>query len=684
MSEVIQIPKIKPKESVAEEDSVIKESNKDVKESILVPKINPLEKIKKKTAVKPKKRKFNKFFKIAGGVSLVLIVFAIVLGVLFYRVYQKAIIVRDSVNSLIAAGNEQDIERIKQELSNTKNSIDDLSKTYKSVSWLKFVPFAGGFVKDGEHGLNAAQYGLEAGEIVVATIEPYADIIGFSSNSDDAESPTETTQDRLDFVINTIPEIIPKADELSEKVGAVRAEIDQINPDRYPEELAGYQVRSLVKRGVEAVDLGAELVTKGKPLLEAVPYLLGVEGPRTYLILFQNDKELRPTGGFLTAYSIATVEKGKFKPVASSDIYNLDARYTPSIRADDPVITYLKGPYLISRNYRLRDLNWSPDFSESMKVFVEEAEKAGITDIDGVIAVDTQLLVYLLDVLGPIGVPEFGDFSTEIIPECNCPQVIYELESFADIEGPVVWDQDGSGKIIFAPANIDNRKKIIGPLMNSVLSNALGQPKDKLAPMFEAAFKSLMEKHVLFYVFDEKSQSAIEDFGIGGIIDEYNGSGDYLHINDANLGGRKSNLYVTQEVMQEIEIAKDGSVEKTLTITYKNPEKHDGWLNSVLPNWVRIYVPKGSELISTEGLEDKKDPYEEFGKTVFAGFFELRPEGLSKVVVKYKLPFKVTDKEYRIFLQKQPGTDTPLYIINIGKKEEELFLKTDKELRFKI
>ncbi len=684
MEEIIKIPKISPKENEVEGKEPGQDSKIGEKKSVLVPKINPLEKIKKKTAVKPKKKKINKFIKIAGGVSLLLIVFVIVLGVLFYRVYQKAIVVKESVDSLMVAGEEQDIEKIKQELSNTKNSIDDLSKTYKSVSWLKFVPFAGGFVKDGEHGLKAAQYGLEAGEIVVAIIEPYADIIGFSSSSDDAESPTETTQDRLDFVINTIPDVIPKADEISEKVEAVRAEIDQINPDRYPEEFAGYQVRSLVTRGVEVVDLGAELLIGAKPMLEVAPYLLGVDDPRTYLVLFQNDKELRPTGGFLTAYSIATVEKGKFKPIASNDIYNIDIRYTPSIRAADPIITYLKGPYLISKNYRLRDLNWSPDFSESMKVFVEEVEKVGITDIDGVIAVDTQLLVYLLDVLGPIGVPGFGDFSTEIVPECNCPQVIYELESFADIEGPIVWDQNVPGKIIFAPPNIDNRKKIIGPLMNSILANALGQPKDKLAPMFEAAFKSLMEKHVLFYVFDEEAQSAIENFGIGGIIDEYNDSGDYLHINDANLGGRKSNLYVTQEVMQEIEVAKDGSVEKTLTITYKNPEKHDGWLNSVLPNWVRIYVPKGSELISTEGLEDKKDPYEEFGKTVFAGFFKLRPEGLAKVVVKYSLPFRVTDSEYRMFLQKQPGTDAPLYIINIGKREEELFLKTDKELRFKI
>ncbi len=681
MSAVIKIPRIRPKDT---QDSEEVAENKETKQedSLLVPKTDSEKNSKLKGLVKPKK-KLRIVLKIVGVASLVLLIAVFILGILFYRIYKQTIVVQSSVTSLIASASSQDIEKIKQELAATKNSVNDLSVAYQSISWLRLTPYFGRYIEDGEHGLNAAKLGLEAGEIVIETVEPYADIIGFAPDSKEAESAQETAQDRIDFVINTIPDVIPKADELAEKVDAARAEIDQINPDRYPEELAGYQIRSMVKKVIETVDLGAELLTKGKPLLEAAPYLLGVDGPRTYLILFQNDKELRPTGGFLTAYSIATVEKGKFKPVLSNDIYNIDAQYFPTIRADDPVITYLKGPYLISKNYRLRDLNWSPDFSESMEIFVEEAEKVGIKDIDGVIAVDTQLLVYLLDVLGPIGVPGFGNFSTEIVPECNCPQVIYELESFADIEGPIVWDQLVPGKIIFAPPNIDNRKKIIGPLMNSVLANALGQPKDKLAPMFEAAFKSLMEKHVLFYVFDEKAQSAIEDFGIGGTIEEYNSSGDYLHINDANLGGRKSNLYVTQEVMQEIEITKDGSVEKTLTITYKNPEKHDGWLNSVLPNWVRIYVPKDSQLISTEGLEDKKDPYEEFGKTVFSGFFELRPEGLAKVTLKYKLPFRV-DEEYKLYLQKQPGTDAPLYTITIDKQEEELFLRTDKELKFKI
>jgi len=193
--------------------------------------------------------------------------------------------------------------------------------------------------------------------------------------------------------------------------------------------------------------------------------------------------------------------------------------------------------------------------------------------------------------------------------------------------------------------------------------------------------KSLFEKHIMVYVNDPKSQSAIEEFGIGGKIKPY--EWDYLNIIDANLGGRKSNLYVTQEVNQNISVSKDGSVEKEVTITYKNPAKHDGWLNSVLPNYVRVYVPKGSELLLAEGFEDKYEPYEDLGKTVFAGFFKLRPEGISKVTLKYKLPFRVIGS-YKMLIQKQPGKDAPLYLLNMGKKDEEFSLSEDKELELKI
>jgi len=406
-----------------------------------------------------------------------------------------------------------------------------------------------------------------------------------------------------------------------------------------------------------------------------------MESDRTYLVLFQNDKELRPTGGFLTAYSVMKVSKAKFEPVSSDDIYNLDSKYKPSLPAPEAIVDLIKGPYVLSQNIRLRDMNYSPDYKVSMDLFSKEAEKVGMKGIDGIISVDTGLLVNLLDALGEIGVPGFGNFSTKIEPKCNCPQVIYELESFADVEGPIIWDPL-TGKIILKPKNSDNRKKIIGPLMNSILANAFAQPKEKIPSLLDAIFKSVIEKHVLFYLYDENAQKAVEGFGIAGRVNDY--QGDYIHVNDSNLGGRKSNLYARSEVDQEISVAKDGSIEKTVTITYKNPEKYDGWLNSVLPNWVRLYVPEGSKLISVEGLEKQYDTSTELNKTVFSGYFKLRPEGVSKVIFRYSLPFKKGAGDYRMFIQKQPGIDAPLYVVRSSKTEEEFLLKQDKEIRIKI
>jgi hypothetical protein len=471
-------------------------------------------------------------------------------------------------------------------------------------------------------------------------------------------------------------------DSISQEAEIARDDLDKIDTSRYPEKFRGMEVRSKLEGMIDLADQATTFISESKPLMQEAPYLLGTDSSRTYMVIFQNDKELRPTGGFITAYSIMGVKNGKLEPVSSNDIYNLDNRYKPTIEAPEVLRKYIRGPYTISKGLWLRDMNWSPDFKISMETFATEAQKAGVGKVDGVISVDTYVLTYLLDALGEIGVPGYGNFSTKIEPKCDCPQVIYELESFADVEGPVVWSENDPTKIVYAPPNYDNRKKIVGPLMNSIIRNALGQEKGKLKDLFMAAWKSITEKHVLFYLFDENAQKAVEAFNIAGRIEDYDG--DYLHINDANLAGRKSNLYVTEEVSQEIEIAKDGTVQKTLTITYKNPKEQDGWLNSVLPNWTRVYVPKGSELTDSEGFDDKGETTEEFGKTVFSGGFELRPLGVKQIVLKYKLPFKVSGHDYKMLIQKQPGTDSPLYSISLGKNSDEFYLKTDKELKYKI
>ena len=655
-------------------------------DSILIPKIIEVEVStpevipQKPMEQKPKKRN-SLFLKISIGFFAFILILLAAIGIPAYMTYQKGLVLYKSVKNLEVAAKSQDLSQIKTQITATNTALNNFKTSYKLLSWTKAIPYLGGYTSDLGHAINAAQSGMSAGGTVLTAIEPYADLLGFKGadgqQATASADGTKTAQDRVDFIVKSLPNLLPQIDTISKQMNTVESETSQIDAERYPVELKGMKVRSVIKSAQDLIAQVSTLLVNGKPVIENAPYLLGMDSPRTYFVLFQNDKELRPTGGFMTGYAIVTVDKAKFEPTLSDDIYNLDAKYKPVVTAPDPIVKYIKGPYVLSQNLRLRDMNWSPDFAQSMQMVTTAIGTTGIKKIDGIIAVDTRVLESLLDVTGPIGVSGFGTFSSKIDPQCNCSQVIHALEAYADVEGSVIWDPI-TGKIISAPANMANRKKIIGPLMNSLIANAMGQPKDKLGALFSAAYNSVMNKDVLFYMMDSNVEKAVADFGIGGTIKDYDG--DYLHINDANLGGRKSNLYSTEAVDQNVKIAGDGTVTKTVTITYTNPEAQDGWLNSVLPTWVRIYVPKGSTLVASSGLEAKQNPYEDLGKTVFAGYFQLRPQGVAKVTFEYKLPFKVKG-QYKLLIQKQPGANSYSYTMNVNGNQQEFNLATDKEIR---
>lgn len=620
--------------------------------------------------------KFNgkKFRMFGAGVLVFILLIAIFIGFPVFSIYNSFKKAEISGNEFKTAIDAQDLKKVDTALVIFKQDVISLDKSIGKLSWIGPIPFIGGYVQDVRHATRGGIAGLEAGEIITKVIEPYSDILGFSGGKQ-ALDGQETAEDRINFIVETIEQVVPHLAQISAKTAIMSQEFEKINAERYPEEFKGKKIKSRIKEGVEAVKNMHDLVTGGKPVLEKAPYLLGIDGERTYLMLFQNDKELRPTGGFLTAYSIVKVKNGKFEPVASNDIYNLDNKLKSRIPSPDPIKKYLPlVPY-----WNLRDMNLSPDFKTSMDTFTKYYKETKSPVFDGIIAVDTKLAVDILEVIGPIGVPGFGNFSAENDVRCSCPVVIYELESYADVAGPIVWADDLGGKIVFKPANIDNRKAILGPLMNSLLSNAMGQPKEKIPALFQAGFKALMEKHVLFYFDGKDAQSAMESFNLAGRVKEFDG--DYLHINDTNFAGAKSNLYIEQEVSLKVESQKDGNL-NTLTIKYKNPQKHDGWLNGPYRDFLRIYVPKGSTLVDSSGSEVKVTTYEDLGKTVIEGFFMLRPLGVVELKFQYKTPVKQNSKGYKILIQKQPGTDGSLYNVQVKGSKEEFLLKTDKELKF--
>lgn len=602
---------------------------------------------------------------------------ALAIGIPGLIVVSKIREVYGQSQKLIEAVKTKDLKLIEERIGSTKSSLASLDKSLLPLAWTRLIPFIGAYEADAVHLVRAGEAGLEAGEIVVASVAPYADIVGFTGGQEGGGE--KTAEDRINFIVTTIDKLGPDIEKVGQKFSVARAEVDQISPGRYPLEFRGRKIREPLTEMISLIDQAAALTFDAKPVLEVAPFLLGIDAPRRYLVIFQNDAELRPTGGFMTAYAILEVDKGKIKTVLSEDMYALDARFGKRIPAPEPITNYLTNiPY-----WNLRDMNLSPDFKVSMEIFSENFQKASNQKFDGIIAVDTKVLARLLEALGQIGVPGWGNFSAEPDSRCDgCPQVVYELERL--ITKPTY-------EIKVA------RKAVIGPLMHSILANAFGSPKDRLPGLFNAAFSSLLEKHVLFYFPDEKVQSAMESFNLAGRIKEH--EGDYFHLNDTNFGGAKSNMFIKQAVDQKIEIGNDGTVTKIVTIEYKNPSPHSAGcdpeagglcLNALYRDWFRLYVPQGSSLIESQGSEVEVKTYEELGKTVFEGYYgkkaPLHPNGgMVKLVFKYQLPFKVKNgKEYRLLIQKQPGTEGHQYSVQIGRQGQEFELKTDKELKFKI
>jgi len=580
-----------------------------------------------------KKFRFSPKAKIVIGITFFLLLFLILFGVLpgaktlanAKKTYQQS-------QQLYQAFQSQDLKAIKENIQRTKESLVSTKKQFNRLGWVKFIPFLGGYYRDADHVLKASSFGLEAGEILVKAIEPYADILGFKSGKGFSG---QTAEERVVFVVQTLEKISPQLDEISKKINNLRVEINSINPRRYPQQFRGLALREKIIDLQEKVDQLDQAVSSAKPALAILPQLLGEPEEKRYLLLFQNDAELRPTGGFMTAYAILKVHHGKITPLKSEDIYTLDARFHKRLPAPEPIKKYLPLVYY----WHLRDMNLSPDFKVSMDNFTRYYQEE---EIDGVIALDTKVPVELLKILGPVGVGGWGEFSANEDPRCHCPQVIYALELLAD--KPVGELRTG-------------RKAVLGPLMHSILLNIMGSPRKMWPEFFNVMVNSLREKHLLLYFFDEKAQKAAEDFNAAGRIREY--QGDYLHINDCNFAGAKSNMFIKEHVNQKIEIAADGTVTKTLTIDYKNPappsncdlEKGELCLNGPYRNWFRIYVPRGSRLIEASGSEVEMKTTEDLGKTVFEGFF---------------------------------GDNGYQYRIELNNQIKEFELKTDEEIKLKV
>ncbi len=607
-------------------------------------------------------------------ITLAIILAVVVIGIPIYIIAQAGLRTYQTFKTLKQAGYQvqaalvnQDLDALEASLLSSQKAIKNSQKAFGFFSPAKKLPGIGNYITDGQKLLAGADKLTESGLILTRSLLPHADLLGLKGKG---SFKGGTIQERLIILTETLEKQKGDIRKMADTFDQGYQLIKQVKADNYPEEFKGVKIRSSLIEGQTKLSQAKEVVDKLPDIVGILPYLLGNNQEMKYLVLLQNDAEIRPTGGFITAYANIKLKRALITGSFSQDIYALDRQFRSHIPAPIPVKEYLVNiPY-----WHLRDMNLSPDFKVSMETFypnyIKVAEPA-----DVVIALDTQFLTKILSIIGDISLPGYGTFSAKHDKDCNCPQAIFKLEQIVDTPRSTI---------------VKGRKSVLGPLMRSIIDKTLSASKDKWPILIQSFYDLANQKHILFYSTNQQVQKVAEDLNFAGRVLPAPETSDYLLVVDANMGGAKSNLYIEEEVNQEYKM-ENGKIIKTLSISYKNPqawsncnlEKGGLCLNGEYRDWLRIYLPRGSKLIKATNSLTKVKTYDDLDKTVFEAYIKLRPQGFHKISFTYELPLKLENwSDYRLMLQKQPGSKNFVYKFKFPDKTKKIILEKDSLITY--
>ncbi|MFA6410602.1 MAG: DUF4012 domain-containing protein [Candidatus Buchananbacteria bacterium] len=492
---------------------------------------------------------------------------------------------------------------------------------------------------------------LEAGKIIAETGEILADSgQNFINNKNDIKGYFQS----LISLDANLKLAITKFNEAKTK-------IEKIQPNDLPAEhretfakVLGYLPE--ISKGLSDIHL------LNKSLLK----VLGQNQWQRYLVVFLNNNELRATGGFMGSFALVDIDQGQIKKIEipGGGTYDMQGSLVPKVLSPKPL-------QLLNTRWEFQDSNWWPDYPTTAKKVEWFYQNAGGPSVDGVIMLTAEMMERLLDIYGPIPMPEYGRTITS-------QNFVLETQKIVELE----YDKK------------ENRpKQFLADMAPKLLQRIFSADKDQLFKTLNLLKDSLNQRHLMIYFNDESIENVITDFGWSGQIRQTDG--DYLSVIQTNLAGGKTDAVIKESIQHQAEIQSDGTIIDTVKLIRRHTGKPGENVFTGVQNnsYVRFYVPLGSTLISAEGFKkpeekyfDKPKPeyqadidllsvetdkskdeksdtdiYKESSKTVFGNWLQLKPGEVSESIIKYRLPFSVSlggqeTYYYSLLVQKQAGT----------------------------
>jgi hypothetical protein len=309
-----------------------------------------------------------------------------------------------------------------------------------------------------------------------------------------------------------------------------------------------------------------------------MPTLLGYKQEQTYMLLLQNENELRPNGGFIGSVGILTVKDGRIADIKLDDVYNIDGQLKG----------HIEPPYIVRRNLQphlyLRDSNFNPDFEKSATSAAQLYNLATGKQIDGIIAVNTEFMKTLLTITGPV--------------------TITQLNKKVTADDAAVILQDEIQKDFFAGST--KKKDVLNGLLNQIIIQFEDHPEYKIT-LAKQLPKLLETKTIQLASKDTSMQQLFKSLGYAGSLTDNriaseNQIRDVVGVYEANIGVNKVNNKIKRAVDYTIHLDEKTSTTSTIALSLENKDS-----SQTYSSYLQFILPKGSiiQTISINGQVQK-------------------------------------------------------------------------------
>lgn len=391
-----------------------------------------------------------------------------------------------------------------------------------------------------------------------------------------------------------------------------------------------------------------ETITDAQDWIRALSPLLNRRSK--WIVLLQNDNEIRATGGFMGSYAMVSINQGQIEAISIEDIYDADGQFNGFFPAPAGVKEYLSS----GNGLRLPDSNWHPDFPSSAQQVLAYFALGKKPEIDGVVAVTNSVISELLKITGPIYLPD------------------YQTSLTSDTIDSILQNRPQE----FFPGSIQ-KKHLLSQAKIQLLSAITNLSVTDWQALFQVLNKQIKNNNVLFYSLDESVNHLFEKHQVNGKLSARNEAQDVLAIVESNVGINKSNQWQQRTVTLNI---KDVA-HPTITIKYHNQAPETVEIDQAkYVNYLRLLTSPSWQL-QTVHINDAvaTESWQQDSLTTIAGEDFFQAGGLVEVApgtsASITIVFNRTKTDNQsLLLIKQPGLPETHYTALLPNGSSESFI----------